>query len=66
VTEEYGESKEQIKQTLEAVKRLNEQAIIIFPNCDAGNKDIERCVIACKLDILRYLKVYNEKIILEY
>lgn len=42
VTTEYGEGGDQIWATLEAVQRLRMQAIVLWPNADAGSKDIAR------------------------
>jgi UDP-hydrolysing UDP-N-acetyl-D-glucosamine 2-epimerase len=40
VTEEYGEGVEQMEETLEAICELGEQAVLIFPNTDAGSDDL--------------------------
>ena len=42
VTSEYGESEDQIRKTLEAVKKLQMQAIVLWPNADAGSEDIAK------------------------
>jgi len=42
VTTEYGEGERQITETLEAVRRLELPAIILWPNADAGSDDIAR------------------------
>lgn len=42
VTTEYGAGEQQIWQTLSAVKRSGMQAIILWPNADAGADDIAR------------------------
>ncbi len=42
VTTEYGEGERQITTTLEAVKRNDLQAIVLWPNADAGSEDIAR------------------------
>ena len=42
VTTEYGEGEKQIYKTLRAVSRFNMQAIILWPNSDAGSEDIAR------------------------
>ncbi|MBO8244214.1 UDP-N-acetylglucosamine 2-epimerase (hydrolyzing) [Prochlorococcus marinus XMU1411] len=42
VTTEYGEGKDQIEATLKAIKRLDMQAIILWPNADAGSDDIAK------------------------
>ena len=42
VTSEYGESQDQIRKTLEAVKKLQMQAIVLWPNADAGSEDIAK------------------------
>jgi UDP-hydrolysing UDP-N-acetyl-D-glucosamine 2-epimerase len=42
VTTEYGEGEKQIYSTLKAVSRIGMQAIILWPNSDAGSEDIAR------------------------
>jgi len=42
VTTEYGEGEKQIKMTLEAVRKTELPAIILWPNADAGAEDISR------------------------
>jgi len=42
VTTEYGNSEKQIINTLKAVSRTNLQAIVLWPNADAGSDDIAR------------------------
>ncbi len=42
VTTEFGEGEKQILTTLNAVKRLNIQAIVLWPNSDAGSEDISK------------------------
>lgn len=42
VTTEYGGGEHQIQQTLEAVRELDMQAIVLWPNADAGSEDISR------------------------
>ncbi|MFN3482175.1 UDP-N-acetylglucosamine 2-epimerase [Rhabdaerophilum calidifontis] len=42
VTTEYGEGEAQITATLEAVRRNGLQAIVLWPNADAGSEDIAR------------------------
>jgi UDP-hydrolysing UDP-N-acetyl-D-glucosamine 2-epimerase len=42
VTTEYGHGLDQIRQTLEAVRRTDIQAIWLWPNVDAGSDDISR------------------------
>lgn len=42
VTTEYGEGERQITETLEAVRRLELPAIVLWPNADAGSDDIAR------------------------
>ena len=42
VTSEYGDSENQIRKTLEAVKKLQMQAIVLWPNADAGSEDIAK------------------------
>lgn len=42
VTTEYGKAREQINETILAIKKLNMQTIILWPNADAGNEEISR------------------------
>ncbi|MEW5704578.1 MAG: UDP-N-acetylglucosamine 2-epimerase [Pseudomonadota bacterium] len=42
VTTEYGAGESQITSTLEAVRRNGLQAIVLWPNADAGSEDIAR------------------------
>jgi UDP-hydrolysing UDP-N-acetyl-D-glucosamine 2-epimerase len=42
VTTEYGEGENQIFSTLNAVNNLNIQAIVLWPNSDAGSEDIAK------------------------
>lgn len=42
VTTEYGEGESDIWETLEAVRIANMQAIVLWPNADAGSDDIAR------------------------
>jgi UDP-hydrolysing UDP-N-acetyl-D-glucosamine 2-epimerase len=42
VTTEFGEGEDQINKTLIAVKKSGIQAIVLWPNADAGSEDIAR------------------------
>lgn len=42
VTTEYGRGEEQITNTLNAVKSMGLDAIVLWPNADAGSEDISR------------------------
>jgi len=42
VTTEFGSGREQIEQTLEALRRLEMQAIVLWPNIDAGSDDVAK------------------------
>lgn len=42
VTTEYGQGEKQITETLEAVRRVGLQAIVLWPNADAGSEDVAR------------------------
>ena len=42
VTTEFGNAEGQILNTLEAVSKLNVQAIVLWPNADAGSEDIAK------------------------
>ncbi len=42
VTTEYGDSQQQIRETLAAIHKLNMPTILIWPNIDAGSNQIEQ------------------------
>ena len=42
VTTEYGKNKEYIKQTLEALQRVQVPTLLLLPNIDAGGEEIHR------------------------
>ena len=42
VTTEYEKAREQIDQTIKAIKQLDMQTIILWPNADAGSEEISR------------------------
>ncbi len=42
VTTEFGHSRAQIEQTIEAVKRIGMQTVWLWPNVDAGTDDISK------------------------
>jgi UDP-hydrolysing UDP-N-acetyl-D-glucosamine 2-epimerase len=42
VTTEYGQGLSQVQQTIDAVARLNMQAVVLWPNVDAGSDDISK------------------------
>lgn len=42
VTTEYGEGERQIRETLAAITELGMQAIMLWPNADAGSEDVAR------------------------
>lgn len=42
VTTEYGHGMDQINQTLEAVAKLGTQALVFWPNVDAGSEDVAK------------------------
>jgi UDP-hydrolysing UDP-N-acetyl-D-glucosamine 2-epimerase len=42
VTTEYGEGERQITATLSAVREIGQQAIVLWPNADAGSEDVAR------------------------
>ena len=42
VTTEYGYAEDQIWQTLKAVEEINIQAIVLWPNSDAGGDHISK------------------------
>lgn len=42
VTTEYGFARQQIRETLKAISELKIQTIMLYPNVDAGSKDIVR------------------------
>lgn len=42
VTTEYGEGEKQITETLKAIASLEVQAVMLWPNADAGSEDVSR------------------------
>lgn len=42
ITTEYGQGRNQIRQTLEAIKELEMPTIMLWPNIDAGSEDISK------------------------
>lgn len=42
VTTEYGEGEKQITETLKALQKMKMQAVVLWPNADAGSDDISR------------------------
>jgi UDP-hydrolysing UDP-N-acetyl-D-glucosamine 2-epimerase len=42
VTTEYGQGMDQINETLEAVAQLGTQALVFWPNVDAGSEDVAK------------------------
>jgi UDP-hydrolysing UDP-N-acetyl-D-glucosamine 2-epimerase len=42
VTTEYGQGRDQIEQTLEAVAAVGIQALVFWPNVDAGSEDVAK------------------------
>tara|TARA_B100001123_G_scaffold430834_1_gene551426 strand:+ start:113 stop:1261 length:1149 start_codon:yes stop_codon:yes gene_type:complete len=42
VTTEYGSSEKQIVETLNAIRKINIQAIVLWPNADAGADDLAK------------------------
>lgn len=42
VTTEFANSGDQIRETMEALKNIGEQAIVLWPNIDAGSDDISK------------------------
>jgi UDP-hydrolysing UDP-N-acetyl-D-glucosamine 2-epimerase len=42
VTTEYGQGREQIEQTLDAVAAVGIQALVFWPNVDAGSEDVAK------------------------
>lgn len=42
VTTEFGDGELQITETLEAIREIGTQAIVLWPNADAGSEDISR------------------------
>jgi len=57
ITTQVGLSAFQIRETMEAVKELKMQAIVIYPNSDAGSRDIIKIIHEYKdLDFIRIYK----------
>ncbi len=42
VTTSYGDGQRQIGATLEAIKRLGQQSVVLWPNIDAGSDDVSK------------------------
>ena len=63
VTTEYGSGKEQIIETLNAVKKLGEeglQVIWLWPNIDAGSDDISKAIRSFReMENPKYIKFYK-------
>lgn len=57
VTTEVQDSEKQIKETLEALKALGEQTIIIYPNADAGGRAIIKIIE--KYKSCKYFRIYK-------
>jgi len=51
VTKEFEQARQQIKETLEAVKEMACQTIIIYPNADAGGRDCQTIIIYPNADV---------------
>lgn len=63
VTTEYGSGREQIEETLKAVKKLGEeglQTIWLWPNIDAGSDDISKGIRSFReIENPKYIKFYK-------
>ncbi|MDS0526637.1 UDP-N-acetylglucosamine 2-epimerase [Clostridium sp. SHJSY1] len=60
VTTQRDEAKNQMVETMEAIKRLGEQTILIYPNSDAGSKEMIEVVKSYKnLDFMSTYKNIN-------
>lgn len=57
VTTQREEAKYQIEQTMEAIKELGEQTIVIYPNSDAGGR--EMISVINKYEDLEFLHIYK-------
>lgn len=57
VTSEISEASNQIIQTLNAISELKYQSIIIYPNCDAGGRQIINIINKYKYD--KSIKIYQ-------
>lgn len=57
VTSEIDEAPEQIRETLDAISELNYQAIVIYPNCDAGGRKIIEVIK--KYDNKKKMRIYE-------
>jgi UDP-hydrolysing UDP-N-acetyl-D-glucosamine 2-epimerase len=44
VTEEYGQTAAQVRETMEAVVSFRHQVLVVFPNNDAGSEDAQRAI----------------------
>ena len=72
VTTEYEKAREQIDQTIKAIKQLDMQTIILWPNADAGSEEISRSFRLLReenklnLKKIRFFKIYLIQNILIY
>ena len=64
VTSELDKSSVQITETLKAVKKSNMQHLIIFPNNDAGSKNILKAIKRAKLNFISTLTLSEYKTLL--
>ncbi|MBT5367237.1 MAG: UDP-N-acetylglucosamine 2-epimerase (hydrolyzing) [Nitrospinaceae bacterium] len=53
VTEEFGETGFQMRETLEAIKESKHQTVAIFPNNDAGSDEARRIIENYKMPFMR-------------
>ena len=64
VTSELDKSSLQIEETLKAVKKSNMQHLIVFPNNDAGSKNILKVIKKAKLNFISTLTLSEYKTLL--
>jgi len=57
VTTEPEKATAQMKETMEAIKQLGEQTIVVYPNCDPGGRGIIKVIKQYKK--LPFVKVFN-------
>ena len=66
VTSELNKTKEQFTHTLDAIKNISIQKLIIFPNSDAGSSAIINLIKKYKINYCRTLNLSEYKTILKY
>ena len=66
VTSEIEKSSIQMKKTLEAISKIKHQHLIIFPNNDAGSKNILKMIVKSNLNYTKTLSLREYKTLLSH